>query len=182
MLPEIHATIEAIQQVRNPRFLATERGYHGAFYCALRSNMERQGLLSQKRILEMEYQKSWSRHSLSQRPDIVFHIPVEISGATRSENNFAVWALKFDASPTGAIEDFKKLDEMCLGLKYPLAIFVNVASRKTYLDLYRGKYPQRIHAVAAPGPKGSQMRYSFFENGRITNEVHAIRKVSRQEL
>ena len=94
-------------------------------------------LLSAERILEMEYQKS-ARHGISQRPDIVFPIPAEISGVPVRDNNFAVWALKHLASLADAEEDFAKLDEMCDALNCLLATFVNVASSKTYLELYKG--------------------------------------------
>jgi hypothetical protein len=72
MLPEIEATIGAIRSVRNARYLATERGYQGAFYCTLRSELERMERLSAERILELEYQKTVGRHGTRQRPDIVF--------------------------------------------------------------------------------------------------------------
>jgi len=45
----------------------------------------------------MEYQKS-ARHGLAQRPDTVFHITAEVSGAPVTESNYAVWALKLSAT------------------------------------------------------------------------------------
>src|SRR5690349_21340233 len=94
----IDATISAIKNVRNPRFLATERGFHGAFYCALFSFLKKKGIITDRVILEMEYQKS-TRHATKQRPDIILHIPREISGSKSTRtNNFAVWALKRRAS------------------------------------------------------------------------------------
>jgi hypothetical protein len=48
----------------------------------------------------MEYQKS-ARQGLAQRPDIVFHIPAEVSGAAVTENNYEVWALKPAAGAGG---------------------------------------------------------------------------------
>jgi hypothetical protein len=167
-IPEVHGTIAAIKTVINPRYLATERGYQGAFYCALRSSLEQMGILSEKCILEMEYQKS-AKHGISQRPDIVFHIPTEISRASVRKNNFAVWALKLNASTTDARDDFDKLDEMCGELRYSLAIFVNIASSTTHLKLYRGKYHERIHAFSFLDREGSQIQHSYFENGGIEN-------------
>jgi hypothetical protein len=166
--PVIEATIAAIEAVKNPRYFATERGYQGAFYCALRSALEQRRMLTSKRILEMEYQKS-ARHGLSQRPDIVFHIPTEISGGSVRDNNYAVWALKHNVSRSDALDDFSKLDGMCDILKYPLAIFLNVASSKTRLDLYHGQFTERIHAFAVSDPNGSEIHYSFFENGKIVD-------------
>jgi hypothetical protein len=52
------------------------------------------------------------RSDLTQRPDIVLHVPAEESRAEIDENNFAVWALKRHASNARALSDFKKLDEM----------------------------------------------------------------------
>jgi hypothetical protein len=123
----------------------------------------------------MEYQKS-TRHDTSQRPDIVYHIPKEVSGASVWENNFAVWALKHSASAAGAEEDFGKLDEMCVRLRYPLIVFLNVCSSKTRLDSYQGNYHQRIHAFAIPGPKGSTLRYSYFKKGKIVTEYYPVAK------
>jgi hypothetical protein len=77
------ATDEALSAVSEPRFLRTERGFHGRFYCALQQTLEKAGLLDSGRILEMEYRKS-TRHGTSQRPDIVLHKPAEESGAMPS--------------------------------------------------------------------------------------------------
>jgi hypothetical protein len=169
MVPEIECTIAALRSVKNPRYLATERGYHGAFYCALRSALEAQGILSDKVILEMEYQKS-SRHGTTQRPDIILHIPTEVSNLPVTENNFCVWALKRGAKRASALDDFWKLDEMCEELRYRLAVFVNIGASRTWLDVYSGPYRQRIHAMAYTGGKGEQIVHAYFENGTLRNE------------
>jgi hypothetical protein len=173
---ETDATITAIRSVRNPRFLATERGFQGGLYCALRSELEKMGILSKRVILEMEYQKSW-RHGTYQRPDIVLHIPAEISGESPEKNNYAVWALKRAASAPDAEEDFEKLDEMRDILHYPLLIFVNVGSgknAKTRLDLYKGENKELIHAFGVPGPKGAAIKHSYFEHGVIKDETYLL--------
>lgn len=90
----INATIRALHEIRNRRFLATERGYQGAFYCMLHQLLTTEDLITENRILEMEYQKS-TRHGLRKRPDIIFHIPAELTGAGVRENNFALWSLKY---------------------------------------------------------------------------------------
>lgn len=102
----IRATEAAIHQVGHPRFFATERGFHGRFYYALQTQLDQEGILTEGRILEMEYQKS-GRHGLTQRPDIVLHVPAE-PGTSVQDNNFAVWALKFRASEGDARDDFRK--------------------------------------------------------------------------
>jgi len=143
----IDATEEALHNVAEPRFLQTERGFHGRFYCALQQVLEKKGLLENGCILEMEYQKS-ARHGMSQRPDIVLHVPAEESGAVVGENNFGVWALKRQASKSKALEDFDKLDEMFETLRYPLGIFVNVDTRHNRADCYIGRFPERLRSVA----------------------------------
>jgi hypothetical protein len=117
----VTATDKALREVAIPRFLRTERGFHGRFYCALQQVLEEQGLLQGGHILEMEHQKS-ARHGISQRPDIVLHVPAKESGARVSENNLAVWALKRHATSGKARDDFTKLDEMFEMLCYPLAM------------------------------------------------------------
>ena len=139
------ATVEALGTAAEPRFFRTERGYHGRFYCTLHAALDRRGLLHDGAILEMEYQKS-ARHEMTQRPDIIFHVPAEESGAYVRENNFAVFALKWRTSRTEAMKDFRKLDEMCERLDYPLAIFINIASERNYREEYTGPFPDRIHA------------------------------------
>jgi hypothetical protein len=144
----LNATIVAIKAVDAARFFQTERGFHGQFYCALQNQIEQAGLMTNGAILEMEYQKS-RRHGTWQRPDIVFHIPVEHSGASVGENNFAVWALKRRASITDAVSDFALLDDMFETLRYPLGFFVNVDSTDQMGQHYTGEHPDRLATVAA---------------------------------
>ena len=75
------ATLEAISQIGNPRYFYSERGYQGALYCCLRSILEQRGILMGDYMLEMEYQKTTRAHHINQRPDIILHIPREISGS-----------------------------------------------------------------------------------------------------
>ncbi|MGH7380876.1 MAG: hypothetical protein ACREKR_01410 [Candidatus Methylomirabilales bacterium] len=143
----VAATDEALRQVAEPRFLRTERGFQGQFYCALQRVLEARGLLQGGLILEMEYQKS-ARHGISQRPDIVLHVPAENSGAGVVDNNFAVWALKRRATPSQARDDFARLDEMFEMVLYPLGIFVNVGARDHLAWSYDGNFPERLRTVA----------------------------------
>ena len=143
----VAATDEALRRVAAPRFLRTERGFQGEFCGALRQALDRRGLLQGGRILEMEYQKS-TRHGMSQRPDIVLHVPAEESGAGVADNNFAVWALKRCATARKAQKDFAKLDEMFETLCYPLGIFVNIDAREHFAASYHGRFPERLRTVA----------------------------------
>lgn len=143
----IAATNSALREVTTPRFLRTERGFHGRFYCALQRVLEELGVLQGDHILEMEYQKS-ARHGMSQRPDIVLHVPAEESGAKVNENNVAVWALKRRATLGEACEDFDKLDQMFEMLNYPMGIFINVDAKQHFADFYNGRFPERVRTVA----------------------------------
>lgn len=138
----IRSTEAAIRTVDAARFFQTERGFQGRFYCALQKQLDQAGLMGNGAILEMEYQKS-SRHDLTQRPDIIFHIPAEYSGASVEANNFAVWALKRRASIAKAQSDFDRLDQMFYELNYPLGIFVNIAATDPMRQHYNGAYPVR---------------------------------------
>lgn len=141
------ATDAALRAVTHPRFFATERGFHGRFYCALQAELDRRGVLRDDFILEMEYQKS-GRHGASQRPDIVLHAPSEATGAPVTENNLAVWALKRRASPAEAAFDFCHLEEMFCGLHYPVGFFVNVDAQRALIEHYVGRFSDRVAAVA----------------------------------
>jgi hypothetical protein len=142
------ATYTAIRRTSEPRFFETERGFQGAFYSSLRAELDRLGLITGGAILEMEYQKS-AVHGLSQRPDIIFHIPTEHSiSSSVAENNYAVWALKRLATIAEAQDDFEKLDQIFRELQYPIGFFINVASADNMRSHYRGAYGNRLSAVA----------------------------------
>lgn len=139
------AVLQALGRVRDARFFESERGYHGRFYCALLGELERRGALGGGLLLEMEYQKS-SRHGITQRPDIVLHFPT--STGPKDLGNLAVFALKRRATEAEAREDFVKLDEMCRHLRYQQAFFINVDSRETHSDAYRGAFASRLTTLA----------------------------------
>lgn len=144
----IAATDAAIRAVGAARFFETERGFHGRFYCALQAELDRAGLIVKGAILEMEYQKS-ARHNMGQRPDIVFHIPAEHSGAGVRTNNFAVWALKRRATPVKTCADFEKLDQMFDNLGYQYGFFINIDATDPMREHYTGAHRTRLAAVAA---------------------------------
>jgi hypothetical protein len=116
----------------------------------------------------MEYQKA-RRHGIGQRPDIILHVPAEISGASVNENNFAVWALKHRSSEDDALDDFKKLKDMFGVLEYPLGFFINIDSTALHLDKYDGDYADRIvnFAVQLDGADVS-IKMAYWENNAIT--------------
>jgi len=143
----IDTTIDALNSINHIRLFKSERGFQGRLFCELQSILDSSGIVPEDSILEMEYQKS-SRHSTKQRPDIILHIPTEVSGEEVYKNNFAVWALKREATKKGAIEDFEKLDKMSRDLSYPIGFFININSDRHHLENYKGDYPDRIIAFA----------------------------------
>ncbi|HZS10043.1 MAG TPA: hypothetical protein VFD58_34765 [Blastocatellia bacterium] len=163
----IEATIDALKSVKHPRFFRTERGYHGRFYCALQSVLDQRMSLDDACILEMEYQKS-SRHGTGQRPDIVLHIPAGKTRPSVKENNYAVWAFKRKSSVDGAVDDFRKLDEMFELLCYSLGFFINIGSDEHLLKNYTGAYPDRIIAFAVRRKADViEIRQAYIEGGQI---------------
>ena len=144
----IAATETAIRAVDAARFFRTERGFQGRFYCSLQTELDRAGLMANGAILEMEYQKG-AAHGMGQRPDIIFHIPIEHSGAGVMENNFAVWALKRRATAADAREDFRKLDQMFDNLRYLHGFFVNIDAADPMREHYTGRHRTRLATVVA---------------------------------
>ncbi len=141
----IESTRESLAVVSHVRFFRSERGYQGRFYCALMAAFDKRGLLDDAaRVIELEYQKT-ARHGMSQRPDIIYHIPVEISGMRPRDNNYAVWALKRESSAQAALDDFEKLDEMFAILDYPLGFFININSQQDFLEHYPGPFRDRLY-------------------------------------
>ncbi len=143
----IDSTLEGLPRVISPRFFASERGYAAALSCHIIRGIEDRRLMTDGRIVEMEYQKL-RRHHMEQRPDIIFHIPTEYSQATPMENNYAVWALKRQADDEDALDDFWKLDQMFEQLHYPLGFFINVDSQSDKLEVYNGSYADRLIGIA----------------------------------
>lgn len=90
-------TLESLPEVTSPRFYRSERGYAGALHNSINQRLINEGLMTAGRILELEAQKRHYAHGMTQRPDLIFHIPVEVSAANVDENNYAVWAFKLGA-------------------------------------------------------------------------------------
>ena len=164
--------------IAHPRFFSNERAYQGRLYCNLLNRFEYDGLLDNEELIEIEYQKS-TRHGLSQRPDIIYHIPAEITKTDVDKNNYAVWALKRSATPDKAASDFEKLDEMFSTLKYSLGIFINIGSSKTHLDLYHGDFKERLIScgVVSNNNRIDLKINSYDETGKIT-EFFESRKIN----
>ena len=166
----IESTLSALSAIAGPRFFKSERGYQGIFYCKLYDEFESRGLINEDQIIEMEYQKS-ARHGISQRPDIIFHIPVEHSGAAITENNYAVWAFKANSSQGVAQEDFEKLDQMFEVLNYPLGFFVNIRTEQHHLNIYEGAFRDRLFGFSVWLQDDSpRIKKAWFENNELREQ------------
>jgi hypothetical protein len=167
----IDATIVALKLVRNVRYFRTERGYQGEFFCNLKMALFERGIIIDDLILEMEYQKTRDQHYTGQRPDIILHIPTELSGATVHENNVSVWALKRRATIREAQSDFDKLDEMFETLDYDLGFFINIDSDFHCLELYEGNFKNRLFAFAVRLERNKPfIKHAYFSNGKVKEE------------
>lgn len=166
----IDATIQSLRSIRNPRLFRTERGYQGELFCELQNILKEQGIVDGVNILEMEYQKS-QRHGIRQRPDIILHVPAEISGVSVKENNFAVWALKHKSSTEDAIDDFRKLNDMFAVLEYPLGFFVNIDSATHHFGNYEGEFVDRLVTFAIRLDDGDVSIKMAYWNNNVIEEI-----------
>ncbi len=148
MVQLINKTVLAIRQITTPRYFSSERGFVTEFYCQLKGQLENENLFPEHSILETEVQKRHSPHyGVTQRPDLLIHIPIETGLTNNSnENNFVVYAFKLNASRDKVEDDFAKLEEMFDRLNYQTGIFINIGSHPTsYLERYQGNFKNRIH-------------------------------------
>jgi len=148
--PFLNIFRDTIRAITDKRYFSTERGYQGQLLAELSRRMA-----SIKRIfpsepnVEQEYQKTMDKHGITIRPDIIIHIPYEREvSKNRGSNNFIVIQIKLNASESRAMEDFRKLNLMLEKLNYPLGIFLNINSTKTFYDSYSGDYKGRLHCFA----------------------------------
>ena len=140
---------ESIRAITDRRYFLTERGYQGQLLAELNKRLKIEQIFPGKPIVEQEYQKTLENQGITIRPDIIIHIPYERGVAqNRQSGNFVVIQLKLEASEKVAKEDFDKLDSMFEKLKYPLGIFLNINSNKTFYDSYSSNYKKRLHCFA----------------------------------
>jgi hypothetical protein len=123
---------DALENIREPRFFETERGFQGELLAHLRNRLEFAELPGEP-IVEQEYQKTISFHGLKIRPDIIIHIPFERGRVERrDQGNFVAIELKLRSTESEARDDFAKLQQMWEVLGYPLTIFINIDSDQTH--------------------------------------------------
>lgn len=129
LIRSIHAALSSIVE---PRFFETERGFQGALLGELHQRVP----LAAGTVIEQEYQKRLLIHGISQRPDIVIHEPFDpFRHRAPTDGNHAVLEIKRRSTERQAILDFEKLRVMTEVLDYPLAMFVNIDSAETYVEV-----------------------------------------------
>ena len=137
----------SLSSIINPRFYDTERGYQGELGGELRNRLPLLEL--DGAIIEQEYQKRMIDHGFRIRPDIIIHVPFEYSTYTsRMEGNFVVIELKHQGTEEEALADYESLSSMCEILGYPLGIFINIDSDKTYFANYHGQLKERLRSFS----------------------------------
>ncbi len=164
-------TLKAVSLVRNPRYFRTERGYQGAFLAALGNELTAAGVVGHGVIPEEEYQKTFGRHGITDRPDIIVHIPTAPSSDSVRTGNLAVYALKLQASADDAKDDFDKIDRIISHLNYAQAFFININSSESYLAEYSGPFNKKIHFISVL-PDGSALRvkHGYFLRGQAKKD------------
>ena len=138
----------ALTSVTNPHYYEDERGFQCEFYGQLRMRLM-DIALPQGALLREEYQKRLEEHGLRIRPDIILHEPFDSSRHRgRDEGNYAVMELKRRATPRTAAAAFANLVAMINTLNYPLGIFINIDSPKTWAELVPVAHRARIVCLA----------------------------------
>jgi hypothetical protein len=124
---------DALENIREPRFFRTERGFQGELLVQLRNRLQNAELPGEP-IVEQEYQKTIPLHRLNIRPDIIVHIPFDRGRAERrDQGNFVAMELKLRSTENEARGDFANLNQMREVLGYPLTIFINIDSDETHV-------------------------------------------------
>lgn len=133
----------ALTSVTAPHYYEDERGFQGEFYAQLRLRLQDMAL-PEGAILREEYQKRLAEHGLRIRPDIILHEPFDPGRHRgRDDGNHAVMELKRCATSGAAADAFTNLGAMIDVLNYPLGVFINIDSPKTWAEsvpeIHRGR-------------------------------------------
>jgi hypothetical protein len=138
----------ALTSVTDPHY-EDERGFQGEFYAQLRLRL-RDMALPEGALLREEYQKRLAEHGLRIRPDIILHEPFDPSRHRgRDEGNHAAMELKRRATPDTAANAFRNLVAMIDALNYPLGVFINIDSPKTWAESVPEAHRAGIFCLAA---------------------------------
>lgn len=140
---------DSLQAITDPHYFRDERGFQGQLLTQLHNRMQIRQIFPGEPIVQQEYQKTLEQHGITIRPDIIIHIPFERGDFNnRTQGNYTIIQLKRRAIKTKVLEDFRKIDLMFQHLNYPIGIFLNVDSNRTYYDAYSGNYRCRLHCFA----------------------------------
>lgn len=97
--------------------------------------------------MEMEYQKRFDTHGMTQRPDILVHSPrTDESAPAVKRGNLAVYALKKHATTEDSHDDHRKLQEIVAELRYQVGFFVNIAGTRASLGVWKHLVSSNIQA------------------------------------
>lgn len=139
----------SLKAINEKHFFSREMGYQGRLLSELEKRINIKRTFLGNIAVDQEYQKALKKHGINKRPDLIIHVPyIEKIHPSRRHGNYVVIQLKLCASEKRAKEDFKKMDLMYKKLDYPLGIFLNVNSDKTFFDSYSGDYKERLHCFA----------------------------------
>ncbi len=144
----IDAVGAALIAVISPHYYEDERGFQGAFYAQLHYRLQEM-VLPEGAMLREEYQKKLSQHRLRIRPDIILHEPFDPARHLgRDDGNHAVIELKRHAITRTAKEALESLVAMIEALNYPLGVFINVDSTRTWSELVPEAFRTQIVCLA----------------------------------
>lgn len=152
----LSAVVASLTAVNAPHYYEDERGFQGEFYAQLHHRL-RDMVLPEGAMLREEYQKKLSQHRLRIRPDIILHEPFNPDRHRgRDDGNHAVMELKRRATRRTADDAFASLIAMIATLNYPLGVFINVDSSRTWAELVPETYrPHIICLVVSLGENGA---------------------------
>ncbi|WP_421574810.1 hypothetical protein [Stenotrophomonas maltophilia] len=139
----------ALTSVTDPHYYEDERGFQGEFYAQLRLRL-RDLVLPEGALLREEYQKRLAQHGLRIRPDIILHEPFDLGRHRgRDQGNHSVMELKRRATRGTAADALSNLVAMIDTLNYPLGVFINIDSSKTWTESVPDSHRDRIVCLAA---------------------------------
>ena len=165
----INIIVRAIKRIKSERLFNSERAYRGELKSRLDQVLREQHHLPNKSIVEEEYQKTIPKHGIKHRPDIIYHIPFE-EGVIRSrrEGNFIAFELKMCATEAEAQKDLDKLNDYVNILDYPLAMFVNIDSEESFIELVQN---EKIHVLnVVRDGQNIEVKHSYLRNGEVVQE------------
>lgn len=140
---------DSLESINEKHFFSREMGYQGKLLPELEKRIHIKKIFLGSIIVEQEYQKTLKNHGINIRPDLIIHVPyMDKIHPSRRYGNYVVIQLKLCASEKKAKEDFRKMNLMFNKLDYPLGIFLNINSDKTFFDSYSGDNKERLHCFA----------------------------------